>query len=463
MSRRPRLLYVSSSFPCGMGDVFFEPEAFALRAAGVDVIAVPVRPRGEVTAPDALAWTIRRPLLDLRMLASAALEAARRPGAALAALRLVLSEPSPNVLLRNLVALPKAFWVARLARSLGADHIHAHWAGPPSTVAMVAGRLSGVPWSFTAHFADIAAGNLLREKSRSATFVRFISLAMMELARKTAPGVDESRWVLLELGIDVPSAWRLPGELNSPPVVLMAARFDPEKRHDLLVEVADRLRRSGRHVEFWLAGGGRLAADVRRDVERRGLGDSVRLLGWVSNPTLLAWYEEHRVDLVVLTSDGEGVPVALMEPLARGIPVVACDVGGVRELVGDGCGELVPAGDAVAFAAAMEGLLDSGERRRLVAERGRSRVESTFSAQRSAARQLELFGFATARSEPGSASSAEVGAEVSGSGPAAAAALLHGDLGRGSRDEAAVEGERDRAGRAPDETVERERQPGREG
>src|SRR5436190_23414443 len=166
-----RLLYLSSTFPYGASDRFFAPEVRELVRQGVAVRAVPVRPRGPLTTEDAESLAVRRSLFDLTILAAALAETLRAPISVGRAFALLFHSPAPNVLLRNLAAFPKALWLARLARSWPADHIHAHWAGPPSTVAFVASRVSGVPWSFTAHFADIAANNLLREKSASARFV----------------------------------------------------------------------------------------------------------------------------------------------------------------------------------------------------------------------------------------------------------------------------------------------------
>ena len=208
-----------------------------------------MRPTGTLTTDDAESLAVRRPLFDLAIARGALAETARSPLAVGRSFALLFRSPAPSVLLRNLVAFPKALWVARLARSWNADHIHAHWAGPPSTVAFIASRLSGVPFSFTAHFADIAANNLLREKSASARYVRFIATAMMELARETAPGIDESRWVLVRFGVEMPEGVAPREALGDPPVLLMGARFDPEKRHDLLFEATRRLLDEGIDVE----------------------------------------------------------------------------------------------------------------------------------------------------------------------------------------------------------------------
>lgn len=392
-----RLLYVTSSFPYGLNDRFFAPEVRELVRQGIDVRSVPVRPRGPLTTEDAESLTVRHPLLDLEIARAALAELLRAPVAVTRAFALLLRSPAPNVLFRNAAAFPKGLWTARLARSWGADHIHAHWAGPPSTVALIASQISGVPWSFTAHFADIAANNLLREKSASARFVRFIAAAMMDLARETAPGIDESRWVLLRFGVELPESCVPRETLNDPPVLLMAARFDSEKRHDLLVYATRRLLERGVGVEVWLAGrGGRREEETKELVRRLGVDQSIRFRGYIPRPEILEWLASGQIDAVVLPSDGEGISVSLIEALAHCVPAIGTDAGGVRELLGDGCGELVPLDDADAFAEAIERVLRTPDLRDRIVRAGRARVEAEFAVSSVVSRLKQLLGFGDA-------------------------------------------------------------------
>ncbi|MDX6481698.1 MAG: hypothetical protein QOG85_2208 [Gaiellaceae bacterium] len=388
--KRPRLVYVASSFPYGRNDVFFGPEVRELRRQGVDVLVVPVRPRGPLTTADAGDLAVRKPLLDGAIALGLGRELVRAPRRTGEALRLLA--PAPHVLFRNLVAFPKAAWLAQVARQWEADHIHAHWAGPPSTVAMIASRLSGIPWSFTAHATEIHANNLLREKSQSAAFVRFIAAAMEERARATAPGVDESRWTVLRLGLELPAPpSRVPA--NDPPVLLLAASFTEGKGHTVLLEAVREL--AGRmKLEVWLAGAGPTEETVRARTQELGLEEVVRFCGHVPRAEILEWLSRGKVDLVVLPSDSEGVPVSLIEALAHGVPAVASDVGGVGELLGGGCGELVPPRDPAALAGAIDRLLASPELRAEYARAGRIRVEQEFAVERVVERLRELIGFA---------------------------------------------------------------------
>src|SRR5262249_33208321 len=159
--------------------------------------------------------------------------------------------------------------------------------------------------------------NLLREKSASAQFVRFIATAMMDLARETAPGIDESRWVLVRFGVEMPEGGAPRETLGDPPVLLMGARFAPEKRHDLLFQATRRLRDEGTEVEVWVAGAGPTEEETKRLARQVGVEGSVRFRGSVPRAELLEWLASGQVDIAVLASDAEGLPVFLIEALAH--------------------------------------------------------------------------------------------------------------------------------------------------
>ena len=104
----PKLLYVTSSFPYGLNDLFFEPEVRELVRQSVDVRPVPVRPRGPLTAADAESLSLRRPLFDLGIATAAVAETLRAPVAVASTFALLFRSPRPKVLLRNVVSFPKA-------------------------------------------------------------------------------------------------------------------------------------------------------------------------------------------------------------------------------------------------------------------------------------------------------------------------------------------------------------------
>ena len=125
-------------------------------------------------------------------------------------------------------------------------------------------------------------------------------------------------------------------------LVGIVGRMVPVKDHATFVAAAARLLQRRDDVEFVFIGGGELEGELRADVERRGLIGKMHFLGWQRHLERL--YPD--LDVVALSSVNEGTPVALIEAMCSGVPVVATRVGGVADLLGQGeRGELVPVKD----------------------------------------------------------------------------------------------------------------------
>jgi len=135
-------------------------------------------------------------------------------------------------------------------------------------------------------------------------------------------------------------------------IVGFFGRFAEEKRPEMIVEIADRLR-DHEDFAFVMCGSGPLFASVCQMVEDRSLQDRIHLLGFV--PDAEAYRLLGHCHAVVLPSSIEGRPYIVMESLAMGVPVVASHVGGLPDLIIPGeNGALCPVDDPSAFAAALE-------------------------------------------------------------------------------------------------------------
>jgi glycosyltransferase involved in cell wall biosynthesis len=127
-------------------------------------------------------------------------------------------------------------------------------------------------------------------------------------------------------------------------------------------------------VNLVLAGGGAVAR-ARRMVEELGIADQVRLTDWVPPERVESLLAESHV--LVLPSNFEGQPMAVLEAMARGLCVVATDVGGIPDLVGD-CGVLVPAGDVASLVAALCRVTQDNDLREQLGAGALRRVEECF-------------------------------------------------------------------------------------
>ena len=390
-----KIVYVTARLPHGCDEAFVVPEIEQLLRSGHEVLVVPRSPRGVIMHGQELLPRARREALySPRVLGAAAAEMLAAPARTVAAVRVLLESRSPGVAIKNLAVVPKALWLAHVAARWGAEHIHCHWASTTATMAMIASEVSGIPWSLTSHRWDIVEDNLLAAKVSSASFVRFISVDGLKMARRIGIG-SAGNVRVLHMGVTVPrEVQRCYGPRA---VVLCPGRLVEVKGHRFLLEAWRNLQRRGLDAELWLAGDGELRRPLQALSETLGLGDSIKFLGAIPHRALLKIYDEVPIAAVVLASldlgQGfhEGIPVALIEAMSYGLPVVATATGGTPELVIPGTGLLVPPADPVALADAIQNLLQHPELRERLGNSARRRVLEAFDVVRIAAELASEF------------------------------------------------------------------------
>ena len=157
-------------------------------------------------------------------------------------------------------------------------------------------------------------------------------------------------------------------------LVGIVAALRPEKNHEMLLEVASRVRQRSDKVHWLIVGDGPERGGLESLANRLGIADRVHFLGTRGDTErILA-----ALDLFVLCSLNEASPVSILEALACGVPVVATDVGSVKESIIEGqTGRLVASGDPAAMTDAIESLLDSPETRQRMGLAGREHVRQT--------------------------------------------------------------------------------------
>jgi glycosyltransferase involved in cell wall biosynthesis len=165
-----------------------------------------------------------------------------------------------------------------------------------------------------------------------------------------------------------------------PDDVLLAylGRLVPIKRVDLLLQAVARARAGGSPVRLAIVGDGTLRPELEALARRLGVAEAVRFLGYRTDlEAIMA-----ATDVGVLASANEGTPVSLIEAAAAGRPAVATAVGGVPEVVREGAGLLVPAGDAEELAAAIATLASDAPLREAMGARAREHVLGRFASER---------------------------------------------------------------------------------
>lgn len=392
---RPRVAYVMSRFPkITETFVLYEMKALEELGAHVEVFPLLKQPPGP-RHPDAEAYERRAhfaPFLSLDILRANARRLARDPRRYLGALWKALSGTwgSLNFLLGALACFPKCVAIAERMESLGVDHVHAHFANHPALAALIVHLLTDIPYSFTAHGSDLHVDRrMLPAKVASAAFVVTVSEYNRELITEEC-GRHREKVVVIHCGADPgvfaghagPNGDLRQGRGGGLRIACIAS-FEEVKGHRFLVQACRILADRGVEVRCDLAGGGPLRGSVERLVRELDLADRVRIHGPVTRPEVGRILAD--ADVAVLASyptragKREGIPVALMEAMMSGLPVVASGLSGIPELVDEGrTGFLVPPGDPWALADRLQRLAERPELRRRLGVAGREKVAREF-------------------------------------------------------------------------------------
>jgi len=402
-SGQPRVAYLMSRFP-KLTETFVLDEILELERRGVAVEVFPLwREPAEIVHAEA------RPVVSRAHFAPTLNSAILRDN-----LRCLLDAPSvylgtlatlvwsnlrsPRFLAGALAIYPKACSFALRMRALGVRHVHAHFASHPAAAAFVIGRIAGIPCSFTAHGSDLHREQaMLAEKVAEAKFVVAISQFNRRfiLDRVGQSFADKIR--VIHCGVDL-ARHPLHASTSGALEIGCVGTLHAVKGQRYLLDACGELSGQGIDWRCHLIGDG---------PDRRALEARARELGIVERVVFHGNCEREKVrallvgmDVVaapsVPTPDGrrEGIPVALMEAGASGLPLVASRLSGIPELVVDGeTGLLVEPGDSHGLAVALARLAAEPETRERLGAAVRERIAVEFSLGRSVERlSLEMLG-----------------------------------------------------------------------
>lgn len=274
------------------------------------------------------------------------------------------------------------------------DALHAHFASSATRVANFVTRLTGIPYSFTAHAKDIFHEEVspasLQRKIADARFVvtvsQFNKTFLQEHVQKEAPGDVRA----LYNGIDLQHFCPDPTVSRDPALILAVGRLVEKKGFDLLIDACAILNRRGIDFRCEIVGKGEMETVLRQQIIAHGLGRKVMLVGPRPQDEVRAAYQKAAVFALPcrIGSDGnrDGLPTVLLEALACGLPVVTTPVTGNPEIVDDGQnGRLVPENDPLALANALAALLQDAALRQQMSLAARTKVEQLFDVRRNVA------------------------------------------------------------------------------
>lgn len=394
--------YLSRVLPC-LSETFVVREIAALRRLGLSVVPFSLLPPDkDLIPPEAPgiareAKVIKRPFHPMFWLAHIffALRHPLRYFGCLLRYVFASSEPLHNKMraLGQFAAAPFAAWLVRRA---GIGHLHAHFANSPAGIAMMAARLSGIEFSFTAHAYDIFQDNMLLGKKLAAarwlvTISRF-NLGFLEGHFPEGRGADIR---VVHCGIDPEVFLSQKDEKAEPPEILAVGRFVKKKGFHTLVKACAVLAARGVEFRCIIVGDGPELERIRGDISKLRLEEYLFLTGALPQAEVMEYYKRASVFALPCCECGgemDGIPVVLMEAMAMEIPVVSTTVSGIPELVCDGeTGLLVKPEDADGLAAAIERLLENPTSAGELAAKGREFVISEFNILDAGNKMFDFF------------------------------------------------------------------------
>lgn len=275
----------------------------------------------------------------------------------------------------------------KLARQFKPDILHVYFGVPTGPVGLLVKKMTGIPYLLSLRGGDVPGflshslgkmhrliGPLNHRVWDNASVIVANSQGLRELAQKS---LSRGTVRMVPNGVDLetyaPAALpRSDGVFR----ILFVGRLVEQKGARYILEVLpDVMAQTGAGVEVALVGSGPEEPALRQQARRMGLADQVHFRGWVTRKDMPEQYRS--ADIFVFPSFEEGMPNVVLEAMASGLPVVATDIYGNRELVVDGDnGVLVSPGDAEALCRALVRLAKDPDLRRLMGGRSRERAQA---------------------------------------------------------------------------------------
>jgi len=298
------------------------------------------------------------------------------------------------------ILLLQAAVIGSMAKAHRVDHLHAHFGSDAASAAMLASRMTGIPFSFTAHAKDIfheaVDRALLRRKIDEAKFVVTVSdfnrRHLIDLAGKESEG----KIVRLYNGIDLERFQVDRSISREPGLILGVGRLQEKKGFHHLIEACRVLRDSGASFRCEIVGEGPEREALERQIASAGLQDCVALLGAKPQEELINMLK--RATLFVLpcivsaNGDRDALPTVLLEAMAVGLPVISTNLVGIPEIVEHGkTGLLAAPGDPVELANAIKSMLGQPKLRESLALAGVAKVKTLFNLRKNVPILKSLF------------------------------------------------------------------------
>jgi len=265
-------------------------------------------------------------------------------------------------------------------RSEKLNHVHVQFPNPAATVALISSQFKGIEYSLSVHgpmvFLD-ASENLLPEKFENALFVRCISQYCQCQVLRLLSHENWEKVSVVRLGIELDQFAPQITKPNEVAQIVCVGRLIPEKGQRVLLAACHRLKKKGIPFVATFVGDGvdrKALEELSRSLD---LDDSVSFSGALGQNEVKRMYDKS--DIFVLSSFNEGLPVVLMEAMAKELAVVSTHIDGIPELIeNEKSGFLVTPSDNEELSARLEMLIKDASLRKTLASEARKTVSEKY-------------------------------------------------------------------------------------
>ncbi|HWF91055.1 MAG TPA: glycosyltransferase family 4 protein [Terriglobales bacterium] len=387
------IAYLANEFPCAV-EPYVEDEVHELRRHGLQVLTCSVKQPGNVHGNAAQIHTediLYLYPLRLNLIVLSLFALCRRDALKILYRVMAKEKEGPGRRLRALVHTYLGAYYSVLLKDRPVEHIHVHHGYFASWIAMVAAHLLGISYSITLHGSDLlihaAYLDIKLENCKTCfTVSDFNRGFILEHYPQIAPG----KIVVSRIGVALPPLEVVPRRSASPLRMLSVGRLHAVKDHAFLIHACRALKDRGCQFTCQIVGDGPERNTLARMIEEFGLANEISLAGHLPHEELDPCYAS--ADLVVLTSRSEGIPLVLMEAMARKKLVLAPAITGVPELVVHGeTGFLYSPGSIRDFVHSVESVIRSFGELDSVRRSARAYVSRKFNREKTLATFAELF------------------------------------------------------------------------
>ena len=296
--------------------------------------------------------------------------------------------------------LIQAGLISPYLKTLGIQHIHAHFATWAATAASYVNRITGIPYSFTAHARDIYHQQVnprrLAEKIAGAKFVITVSDFNKRFLENVLRSQRMSGTVIrLYNGIDFEQFQTEQSE-KEPNLIVSVGRLVPKKGFRYLLEACKLLKEQGVPFHCTIIGEGDERHNLEAQLRQHALDKDVTLLGAKTQTEVKKWIQRATVFVLPCIvddhGDRDGLPTVLLEAMALGTPVISTRVTGIPEIIEHGkTGCLVGEKDSHELAQTIHQLLGSESRRTRLSAAALAKVRQDFDVTTNVTRLKEYF------------------------------------------------------------------------